>query len=212
MSKSKKLHRQRVVARNQRIKSAAKRNRFQIGSIDGFERFPRLNMFRWTGKMYEKFTNIINDKNKIRKPESMENKEEGKQVNMNGQQPQNSQPTDAQAAPEPVYKFVPEVYAELGAYLLTRPIREVKNLYAAFFRHGQKDPFYKQNAINSLLDYLTQCPMGDVELLLEKLEKGGLQQFIPQIDPKAAADAKGKSEGAPTEQKGEPDQNKPETK
>lgn len=109
-------------------------------------------------------------------------KEEGKTVSMNGQA-ENAAAAQTPATPEPVYKIVPETYNKLGAYLLTRPIREVKVLYAAFFRHGQKDPFYKQHAINALVDYLTQCPMGEVEALLEELEKGGLQQYMPEANP-----------------------------
>lgn len=108
-------------------------------------------------------------------------KDEGKTVHMNGQE--QVAETQTPAAPEPVYKIVPETYNKLGAYLLTRPIREVKALYAAFFRHGQKDPFYKQHAVNALIDYLTQCPMGDVEALLDELEKGGLQQYLPEVNP-----------------------------
>jgi len=106
-------------------------------------------------------------------------KDETKTVNMNGKQ---EAPAATALPVEPVYKFVPESYNKLGAYLLTRPIREVQTLYQAFFRHGQKDPFYKQQAVDALLDYLTQCPMGEVEPILSELQKGGLQQYMPQVD------------------------------
>ncbi len=88
--------------------------------------------------------------------------------------------------PPPVYKFVPEAYAALGAYLLTRPIREVGPLYAAFYEHGKVDPFYTEESINRLIDYLMGCPLGEVKSIVDMLQKGGINQYVAKAEPIAS--------------------------
>lgn len=98
----------------------------------------------------------------------------------------------------PVYKFDPVAYADLGAYLLTRPMKDVKGIYNAFYRHGQKDPFYKADSVNRLLEYLSTCPMGEAEPITNMLiQGGGLLEYRadPNAQPPVAKEEKKASDG-----------------
>lgn len=185
MSKKTKDHKKRVAIRNQRIRNQQKKklmSRVQNNAQDNpMDRLRLFKDFAINSGLTKKLPHIpwselnITSKNNL----TMESKkEETKQVNMNGQQP-----ATVANGPEPVYKFTPEAYTALDNFLKQRPLREAKPFHVAFFRHNQKDPFYKQDAINRLIDYITGCPMEMAEVMMDILERGGLMQYMPTTEP-----------------------------
>lgn len=79
-------------------------------------------------------------------------------------------PTDKKEETLPLsgYKIEPEFRAEIIAFLEDRPYNESDFFLASMFEIEHKDPYFTEQAIRQLMEYISTCPRKVAKPMLAK--------------------------------------------